>query len=70
MDKEHNIQDLLSTELMTYRIDMGMAQQLNKENVHVLCINRPPKIGILETVEGIDSLIFQITGGGRKQTLL
>lgn len=35
MDKEHNIQDLLSTELMTYRIDMGMAQQLNEENVYV-----------------------------------
>lgn len=29
MDKEHNIKDLLSTELMTYRIDMGMARQFN-----------------------------------------
>lgn len=43
MRKEQNSKDLLATKLMTSRINMEMAPQLNEENMHVVCINIPSK---------------------------
>lgn len=50
MHKEQNIKDLLSKGSMTYRKDMGMAQEFSEGNMHAVCINILSKIYILEIV--------------------
>lgn len=63
MHKEQIIKDLLSTELMTYRINMEMAEQFNEENMHVVCINIPLNH---DCGGSFEILILQISRRGEK----